>query len=155
MDMTTKLYREYKFKFYLNANHYIIINGKNGQTHPHTWEFVFYIMKSEGEFVLFNKFEKAIEEYLEKFQGRVMNEIRPFDTVVPTLENISDYFCTEIRKIIMELGGELAVMESSETPTRSYIIDLRDGLDFKENMSRLTEKQVDEVIDNIIDNMLE
>ena len=109
MDMTTKLYREYKFKFYLNANHYIIINGKNGQTHPHTWEFVFYIMKSEGEFVLFNKFEKAIEEYLEKFQGRVMNEIRPFDTVVPTLENIS----------------------------------------------RLTEKQVVEVIDNIIDNMLE
>ena len=67
MDMTTKLYREYKFKFYLNANHYIIINGKNGQTHPHTWEFVFYIMKSEGEFVLFNKFEKGIEEYLEKF----------------------------------------------------------------------------------------
>ena len=55
----------------------------------------------------------------------------------------------------MELGGELAVMESSETPTRSYIIDLRNGLDFKENMSRLTEKQVDEVIDNIIDNMLE
>ena len=46
-------------------------------------------------------------------------------------------------------------MESSETPTRSYIIDLRDGLDFKENISRLTEKQVDEVIDNIIDNMLE
>ena len=55
-NMATRLYREYKFKFYLNANHYIIINGKNGQTHPHTWEFVFYIMKSEGEFVLFNKF---------------------------------------------------------------------------------------------------
>ena len=98
-------------------------------------------MKSEGEFVLFNKFEKAIEEYLEKFQGRVMNEIPPFDTMIPTLENISDYFCDEIR--------------SSETPTRSYIIDLRDGLDFKENMSKLTEKQVDEVMENIIDNILE
>ena len=107
--MATRLYREYKFKFYLNANHYIIINGKNGQTHPHTWEFVFYIMKSEGEFVLFNKFEKAIEEYLEKFQGRVMNEIPPFDTMVPTLENISDYFCDEIRSIITKFGGELAL----------------------------------------------
>ena len=32
---------------------------------------------------------------------------------------------------------------------------LFDKYDFKENMSRLTEKQVDEVIDNIIDNMLE
>ena len=46
-------------------------------------------------------------------------------------------------------------MESSETPTRSYIIDLMDGLDFKENMSKLTEKQVDEVMENIIDNILE
>ena len=32
---------------------------------------------------------------------------------------------------------------------------LRDGLDFKENMSKLTEKQVDEVMENIIDNILE
>ncbi len=154
MKMTTKLYREYKFKFYLNANHYIIINGKDGQTHPHTWEFVFYIIKSEGEFVLFNKFEKAIEEYLEKYQGRILNELPPFDTMVPTLENITDYFCVEIRGIIRTLGGELAVMESSETPTRSYIIDLRDGLDFKTNMSKLTDEQVDEVIDNIVDNMI-
>ena len=114
----------------------------------------FYIITNSDKDPKF-AFTGRIVEYLEKFQGRVMNEIRPFDTVVPTLENISDYFCTEIRKIIMELGGELAVMESSETPTRSYIIDLRNGLDFKENMSRLTEKQVDEVIDNIIDNMLE
>ena len=33
--------------------------------------------------------------------------------------------------------------------------NLRDGLDFKENMSKLTEKQVDEVMENIIDNILE
>ena len=113
--MATRLYREYKFKFYLNANHYIIINGKNGQTHPHTWEFVFYIMKSEGEFVLFNKFEKAIEEYLEKFQGRVMNEIPPFDTMVPTLENISDYFCDEIRSIITKLDRKSTRLNSSHS----------------------------------------
>ena len=52
--MATRLYREYKFKFYLNANHYIIINGKNGQTHPHTWEFVFYIMKLCFAFEFYN-----------------------------------------------------------------------------------------------------
>ena len=35
--------REYKFKFYLNANHYIIIDGKEGEQHPHTWEFMVHI----------------------------------------------------------------------------------------------------------------
>ena len=34
--MSSKIFREYKFKFYLNANHYIIINGKEGETHPDT-----------------------------------------------------------------------------------------------------------------------
>ena len=37
--MATRLYREYKFKFYLNANHYIIINGKK------------YDAITEGEFI--------------------------------------------------------------------------------------------------------
>lgn len=36
--MALQLNRTYRFKFYLNANHYIIINGVEGETHPHTWE---------------------------------------------------------------------------------------------------------------------
>lgn len=35
--MTNTTFREYKFKFYLNANHFIVINGKEGEVHPHTW----------------------------------------------------------------------------------------------------------------------
>ena len=37
--MAVKLYREYRIKFYLNMRHYIIIDGKKGEIHPHTWEF--------------------------------------------------------------------------------------------------------------------
>ena len=42
--MALQLNRTYRFKFYLNANHYIIINGVEGETHPHTWEFTIDIM---------------------------------------------------------------------------------------------------------------
>lgn len=41
--MAVRLYREYRLKFYLNAKHYIIINGHKGETHPHTWEFTLSI----------------------------------------------------------------------------------------------------------------
>ena len=35
-----KMYREYRLKSYLNMSHYIIIDGRQGLSHPHTWEFV-------------------------------------------------------------------------------------------------------------------
>ena len=46
MDDVNVLYRDYRIKVYLNARHYIFINGKQGQTHPHTWEFVLYMRTS-------------------------------------------------------------------------------------------------------------
>ena len=46
--MAVRLYREYRLKFYLNAKHYIIINGHKGETHPHTWEFTLSIRYGRG-----------------------------------------------------------------------------------------------------------
>ena len=34
----------YHYKFYLNANHAIYLNGQLGQIHPHTWEFSFEVI---------------------------------------------------------------------------------------------------------------
>ena len=60
--------REYKFKFYLNANHYIIIDGKEGEQHPHTWEFMVHIRMNGQKFVQFDAYEKAIDEYFNQYQ---------------------------------------------------------------------------------------
>lgn len=87
-----RLYREYRLKSYLNMNHYIIINGKQGQTHPHTWEFVITIVVAGDEFVEFRTFENLIEQYLEKYQNQILNTIEPFDIIVPTIENVTDHF---------------------------------------------------------------
>lgn len=152
--MNNTLYREYKFKFYLNANHFIIIDGKEGQRHPHTWEFMVDILMNNDEFVQFDAYEKAIDEYFNKYQNRVINEIAPFDHVIPTLENMSDYFIHDVRGIVKNLGGELIKMESSETPTRSYVISFEREIGFLESVRKNSEKKVDGIIDSVLDNIL-
>lgn len=146
--------REYKFKAYLNCSHFIIINGKEGQVHPHTWEFTICVARKGEDFIAFNAFEKAIESFIAPFQNRVVNEISPFDKIVPTLENVSDYFGEHLRKIIRGIGGEVILMESSETPTRSYVLDYEDELDFKENMEQNRKEVTDQIIDTVLDEII-
>ena len=122
--MAVRLYREYRLKFYLNAKHYIIINGHKGETHPHTWEFTLSIRYGRSSFVEFSTFEKGISDYIAPFQNQVMNEMPPFDAILPTLENLTDYFANEFHRIIYEIGGILTQVEASETPTRSYILHI-------------------------------
>lgn len=98
--MAVNIYREYRLKFYLNMRHYIIINDAKGETHPHTWEFALDIKFSRNSFVEFNIFEEGISKFLEQFQNKILNEVEPFDSMMPTLENVTDYFAEEFFKII-------------------------------------------------------
>ena len=56
--------REYSL---LSTNGFIItINGKQGQTHPHTWEFVVTMVVDGEGFVEFGTFEALIAENIER-----------------------------------------------------------------------------------------
>ena len=133
-------YSEYKFKFYLNASHSIYINNKLGQKHPHTWEITMDLIKIVDGFVQFNDVEYAIEKLLSAYQDKYINEVPPFDTLNPTLENICLHFKDSIDELLKNMGWLLLKIEISETPTRSYMIDLI--IDFQqENQKYLKEKQ--------------
>lgn len=115
-------YSQYKFNFYLNASHAIYINGAMGQSHPHTWEIIIKVIKSSDKFVMFNEVEKKIEEFLDGYQNSFLNDFQPFDTLNPTLENITGYFLEKFQTLLEELGWTIFYIEVGETPTRSYII---------------------------------
>ncbi len=149
-----KLYREYRLKSYLNMNHYIIINGRQGQTHPHTWEFVITIVVAGDQFVEFRKFEMLIEQYLEKYQNQILNTIEPFDVVVPTIENVTDQFNDDLRELLRENGGELVSLEGSETPTRSYIVSHRNEPEFIDQISKMQSKQISGVVEYVVDQII-
>ena len=149
-----QLYREYRLKSYLNMNHYIIINGKQGQTHPHTWEFVITIVVAGDQFVEFRKFEMLIEQYLEKYQNQILNTIEPFDVVVPTIENVTDQFNDDLRELLRENGGELVSLEGSETPTRSYIVSHRNEPEFIDQIGKMQSKQISGVVEYVVDQII-
>ena len=149
--MAVKLYREYRIKFYLNMRHYIIIDGKKGEIHPHTWEFALDIKFGRSSFVEFNIFEKGIANFLEKYQNKILNEAEPFDAMMSTLENVTDYFAEEFFKIIYKTGGMLTRVEASETPTRSYIVNMAE----QERNSILNKKADEKIISEVMDAVLD
>ena len=150
--MAVQIYREYRLKFYLNARHYIIIGGNKGDVHPHTWEFTLHIRFGRGAFTEFNTFERGINDYLAPFQNTTLNEMEPFDTILPTLESMTDHFAEEFRRIIHDINGILVRVEASETPTRSYILNIEGG-DQEEDATareRIRSDVMDAVLDQIV-----
>lgn len=137
-------YSQYKFSFYLNASHAIYIDGTLGDAHPHTWEIVVKAIRSQKGIMLFHEVEKKIEEFLDCYQNRFINEFEPFDVTNPTLENITTYLIDRLDGILEPLGWVIFYIEVSETPTRSYIISRVEN-------NVISELQAKNVISDIID----
>ncbi|MDD5949675.1 MAG: 6-carboxytetrahydropterin synthase [Lachnospiraceae bacterium] len=143
-------YRQYRFKFYLNASHAIVIGGHFGERHPHTWEIAITVLKYRENFVEFGEVEKRIEEFLEPYQNRMLNEVPPFDTINPTLENVCENFKDRLKELLNGLGWVLLKVEMSETPTRTYVINLLD-----ETKWETKEQSVDTIADLMLEKIME
>lgn len=118
-----KVYKQYKFKFYLNMNHYIVNNGKPGEVHPHTWELIISVVSDRSEMTPFINIERKIDQIMDRYQDKLLNDCEPFDKVIPTVENAARYFFRLIQDEIIKEDWILLMLELSETPTRSYIIN--------------------------------
>lgn len=140
-------YRQYKFKFYLNARHAIFIDGKLGEVHPHTWEITLHVIKGRDEFIQFHTLEQKVEKFMDLYQDRYLNEVEPFDTLNPTLENCCHYFKDRLAGILAAEGWLFLMMEMSETPARSYVISIAD--ESQTDRERAMSALVDVVLEDI------
>lgn len=149
-------YSEYKFKFYLNANHAIYLAGNKGQNHPHTWEITLDTLKIRNDFVQFDVIEKSVEKFFSEWQDKDINTIPPFDVLNPTLENLCLYFKDEMNRLLGEKGWLLRRIEMSETPARSYIIDLSDEpVELGTSEEQPKPKSVDDAAEEKLEQVLE
>ena len=114
------LYKQYKYKFYLNMNHSVEIEGQRGLVHSHTWEIAMAIAMGDTEIVRFSEIEKYISMMLQKYQDKYLNDIPPFNVINPTLEDTCNYLFELFSKELREKGWLLLGMEMSETPSRVY-----------------------------------
>lgn len=150
--MTFEMQREYRLKFYLNAQHFFPdpMTGEAGEVHPHTWEFTLRIAVGQHDFTPFHVFERGIAGHLEPYQNKVMNSCPPFDVVLPTIESMTEMFAKEFDAILREQGGELQSVEGSEGPTRSFIVTIQRPADEPGARERKAEALSD-IIDNVLD----
>ena len=152
--MSNQIFREYRFKFYLNAMHYVIFDGKRGEEHPHTWEFTIDVLINRQHFIEFRQFEHKIEEFLDTYQDKLLNDIAPFDVIIPTLENIVDQFTEPMSRIVRDLGARLIRIEGKETPTRGYIVDFTESDEYMNDIHDFSKEAVMEIMDTLIDESL-
>ena len=124
---------QYRYKFYLNANHFVVIGGRKGAPHSHCFEITVEIASVAGhETVACESIEKTVEQLLDPYQNNLLNDVEPFHEIVPTLENICGYFKDEISKRLLHMNWVLMFIEVSETPSRSFILTI-DDIDFARN----------------------
>ncbi|MCR4781765.1 MAG: 6-carboxytetrahydropterin synthase [Lachnospiraceae bacterium] len=133
--------RYYRLKNYLNASHFVIFNGVKGEVHPHTWEFSALLYSTGDEIQKFTNTEKAIDKIFEPYQNHILNELAPFDAIVPSLENITEYFVGRIAEAVKPFGYKLIELEGSETPVRTYGV----RLDKKISLSETSDANVESV----------
>ena len=112
--------RYYRIKAYLNASHFVVFDGKKGDVHPHTWEFVATVYTTGDDIIKFTEPEKQIMKVFEPYQNQVMNEHEPFDAIIPSLENITEHFASKIAEAVAPMNYHLRRFEGSETPVRTY-----------------------------------
>ena len=112
--------RYYRIKAYLNASHFVVFDGKKGDTHPHTWEFVATVYTTGNNIIKFTEPEKMIMKVFEPYQNQVMNEIEPFNAIIPSLENMTEFFAKQIAEAVKPIEYHLRRFEGSETPVRTY-----------------------------------
>ena len=131
--------RYYRIKAYLNASHFVVFDGKKGDTHPHTWEFVATVYTTGSNIIKFTEPEKMIMKVFEPYQNQVMNEIEPFNAIIPSLENMTEFFAKQIAETGKPIEYHLRRFEGSETPVRTY------GVRFPEAEGIEDENEADEV----------
>ena len=141
---------QYKYKFYLNASHFIKLNNKNGQIHSHCFELVIDIASLDtNNFTLFNNIEKKVEDILSVYQNKLLNDVPPFDTINPTIENICEYFKCIFSETLLKLGWVLLTIEMSETPTRTYVLNVVDEINNQDFSNHAEDNVISKIYDEI------
>jgi len=108
---------------FLNARHYV--SGERGKAHPHSWRIQARVsgspVEGEGTLIGFAEIKEILQKQLAPFRDKLLNQVRPFDTVMPTTENIAAYFYEKIAPEFSQPGLRLESLSVWESPT-NYVV---------------------------------
>ncbi len=106
----------YKYSYRFNAMHDTSANGDD--LHVHSFEVVFFLRQ---EVKMFYESEKLINQYMEKYVGKNLNEVMEKR---PIVENIAEQIFDEINGLRDEF--EVIRLEISDSPVQTFILGVEE-----------------------------
>jgi len=102
--------------------------GKCQYVHGHNYRLRVSLQADEldaaGLVVDFAEVRRLLRDLVEPFDHRLLNEVRPFDTLNPTAENMARYFFEELRRRLAAYAPRVRVAEvrvwETEAATAAY-----------------------------------
>jgi 6-pyruvoyltetrahydropterin/6-carboxytetrahydropterin synthase len=106
---------------FFNASHRVRTNGQPGPTHPHSWRvqarFSGDATNKNGILVGFAEAKEIVQQRVSRFNGQLLNDIKPFDEVQPTSENLASILYNDIKSKLEPLPLKLHSVSIWESPT--------------------------------------
>ncbi len=113
----------YKYQYHFNASH--ATDDTQEHAHMHSFTMELYVSKLQSEQILFFDMDDVVNQYLERYHQKLLNELPPFKAMVPSLENMGDLFFEELYLILREKGIALHQLDICENPLRVYQVSTR------------------------------
>ncbi len=108
------------------AHRLVGYSGLCENLHGHNWKVMVQVrsavLDNLGMVMDFKDLKSLINDVMEKLDHKHLNEVKPFDEINPTTENIAKYICEEIEpKLSKNVHIERVQIWESNRASASYI----------------------------------
>ena len=76
-------------------------------------------------FLNFMELDAIVNEYIGQYEGEYLNDISPFDKLLPTIENMGEVFYEDLKECLINRNYDLIQLDISENLLRVYSISDR------------------------------
>lgn len=118
------MYRVRVVKDFSSAHNLRGYEGNCEKLHGHNWVVEAYLAGEEldktGMLVDFKVLKKELNKILDKLDHTYLNEVKPFDVINPTSENISKFIYDELKTFFGKLVERVVVWESAGSAAEYY-----------------------------------
>ncbi|MEG0295206.1 MAG: 6-carboxytetrahydropterin synthase [Clostridium sp.] len=114
---------KYILKYFLNAKHYVFFNGEKSIIHPHNWQLELNIILNNNEILSYQLIDGYIEDILEQFDGKVLNDHSQFMGKEATTEELGRVLWKIISEKLKSMECYLEILKISENASRTFAIE--------------------------------
>jgi 6-pyruvoyltetrahydropterin/6-carboxytetrahydropterin synthase len=119
-------FKGFKLKHKLIVKYTVQDSSNSSSVLVKALELTLFISSLKSGMIRFDQMETVIRETLEKYSENELTLISPFDQLKPTLENMGVVFCQVIRQNLARIDAHLEVLEISESPIKTFIVNTVD-----------------------------